>query len=340
MIKLQENCSPFKKTIMQYLVALSVVLLSVIKSRSCETNIMTFTYLAERIINAEYRFRIITARSKIECIRSLCTNRLNYCAVSYNSHNFLCTSAPVSGWIIAYSVDKFTNINENWTTYITKNSTDRPAVLYLLDSVSKGHNFGYKGNQINLIEDGLKKWDAKGPRGVQSHLSYLISDESNRAEIPFEKEKNTYYIDFSGPCTIAAWVKTDTSVVHNLPIILGNFKNYFPFFRFLPNQDQLRFAPNYNKHRYLSPVNDTGKQFWRHVAVVYRGFKDVHFYLNGSSFGQTIIEKEHDEINLPKRLYLGNDQNDDAFIGAMACVTIHESALTQAGVVALMSLCP
>ena len=106
------------------------------------------------------------------------------------------------------------------------------------------------------------------------------------------------------------------------------------------NQDQLRLAPKAWVHYYNSPVNATGKQYWRHVAAVYKGFRDVQFYLNGSSFGQTIIGGDQNVLSFPDRLGLGNNEVGLQLFGAMACVSIHEKALSQAEVAALMTVCP
>lgn len=314
-------------------------------STKANVNLMIYSKLENRIINQEYREKKFTAKSRIECIRSSCIHRINNCAVSYNSHNFRCMSAPVNGWIISYNKDKFTNIDNSWTTYITKVSTQvvvRPAVLYLLDNINKGYNFGDKGDHVNLIETGLDEWSESGPRGVHSHLLYLISGASNRAQIPYKTSSGSYLIDFTKPFTVAAWVKTDTSVVGIIPIIEGRSMHSIPDFWFASskNQDQLNIGPKYPDHYYESQKNATGKQFWRHVAAVYRGYRDAQFYLNGSSFGQTKIFGNENLLALPDRLMLGNADHIKQFPGAMACVTIHEKALSQAEVAALMSLCP
>ena len=126
-----------------------------------------------------------------------------------------------------------------------------------------------------------------------------------------------------------------------MPIIEGQPADTLPDFWFAPsgNQDQLRLAPQKPEHTYYSAVNGTGKEFWRHVAVVYKGFKDVQFYLNGSRFGNTIIAGDQKVFNFPDRLYLGNHPKFH-FYGAMACVTIHEKALSQAEIEVLMETCP
>ena len=193
---------------MQNFKFLTVTAALVVIGNPCRANlhVTTFFKLQERVINPAYRHITIVVKSKIDCVRSLCVNQIERCAVSYNSNNRQCVSSHLNAWLILWSPDTFTDIDKDWMTYITKGSSQsivQPSVLYLLDATSRGKNLGKKGSPVNLIENGLTEWNGEGPRGSMSHLTYLISGINNRAEIPFAIDGVSYHINFTGAYTIA-----------------------------------------------------------------------------------------------------------------------------------------
>lgn len=330
-------------------IASMIVLICCVKWEPCEgcTETAIFSSLEGRVIKPGYKDKAGSTgtKSMLNCIQFLCAGRFSKCAVSYNNLGRQCISTSVSGWLISWNPDLFTDIDPSWSTFISKSVpqfVDRPAVLYLLDNVNKGIKLGSKGSDVDLIETGLIDWSEQGPRGDHSHLKYLISGETNRAEIPYKMTNGLFRFDFTQQFTITSWVKTDTSVTKDFPILEGLPQGTAPDFAFSPskNQDQLRMAPRFEVHAYISALNATGKQFWRHVAAVYKGFKDVQFYLNGSSFGPTLNSYNQDEILLPERQKFGNKISAKQFLGTFACLTIHEKALSQAEIEALMAVCP
>lgn len=333
---------------MQDLVSLAVLFGSLLHgTRGSNVDTMNFLKLRGRLFATGYLRQTIIAKSRLACIRHLCSNSLVHCAVSYNRYDHRCVRAPISGYLINWDPNKFTVIDgdPNWASYITavSKAIDRPSLLYLLDNVSKGKNLGGKDSQLDLIETGLTAWNGEsGPRGINSHLRYLISDKNNRAEIPYKKGDGSYLIDFLGNFTIAVWVKTDTRVKGHFPMIEGRPNLRLPDFCFYPSKDhdQLFLSPNYPHHVYKSTINGTGKEFWRHVAVVYKGFGDVEFYLNGSNIGLISGPANEATWKLPNTLKLGNAEQFLQFFGAMACVTIHEEALSKEEIKTLMEICP
>lgn len=329
----------------------SIVFLGVLvfKSHYICANVISFTFskFPGRLLIAGYRGRTAVARSEMDCIRSLCAGRLTNCVMSFHDLDGYCIQAPVNVQLVAWDPDKFTKINNdpNWATYITKISPpaiDRPTLLYLLDSVNKGSNLGAKSTQLDLVETGLSMWNGVGPRSSDSHLKYLVSNKDNRAQIPYKMTNGSYHINFSGQYTISAWVKTDISIRKWMPIIEGQPHDTVPDFWFYrsTNHDQLFSSRTYPEFQMFTTINGKGKQYWRHISVVYRGFKDWQFYLNGSNFGQVSFYGDTTSLRFPNTLHLGSNLEDLQFFGSMACVSIHEKAQSQAEVMVLMKSCP
>ena len=84
--------------------------------------------------------------------------------------------------------------------------------------------------------------------------------------------------------------------------------------------------------------NGANKQFWRHIAVTYRGGNNYSFFLNGTFW--PISEKYlFNKTEFADIVNIGH-RGASVFKGALACIAYSESPLELDQVRTLMHSCP
>ena len=222
---------------------------------------------------------------------------------------------------------------------ITKNSSwEQPSGLWLMDSVFRGCNLGFKGRKLDS-SDFRVTWTVEGPRGGSLGLRYARLDTNTRPVITI-KHGNSSLLNMTQSFTVMMWVKTD-DVTARMPILEGREgSHYSTLFCFFPsrNLDQVQLAHSkaINTH-----YNSQGKLFWRHLVFRYMQPSDYKIYLNGTLW--PIHQEFIPNINSvqPEKFQIGYRHRGSFFFrGSMACVSIYEKALSSVEFQTVKNACP
>lgn len=321
---------------------LLLLLLRLLAAAADDQQSFSFTQL-EGAIRVEVSEVSITADSLLGCLIRTCAG-LDRCVVSFNVNTGACRVVNSRVQLLSWSRTEVLDINADdknaWHTFapiaITQaDALPHPLGLWLLDSTTRGSNLGSRGHALNFTETGIK-WNAEGPRRLSTGLTYARLDGYHRGFIT-NRINGSFALHFTKAFTVGFWVRTDNRAAF-LPIINGQTNSVdVAYIWFRPSYyfDQITF---YGKETVVSSRESRDKLFWRHMAVVYDGI-NYSLYLNATAWEVSSKAANSRQNVDPETILLGY-RPGYVLIGAMACLSFFDEALTLEQVRTLMQICP
>ena len=305
-----------------------------------------FSIVPAEVLRGDFSRKNITASSLLSCIIFGCDDMLTLrCVGSFNQKTGACRTATLNAvplsWTKAYIFNN--SSDEDWVAFAPSRSLvsqQTPPGLWMMDHMFRGRNLGSAGSFFDSSVEGLK-WSSAGPLGASSDWKYSLFDGSQKPAI-INKQNDHYFIDFTKPYTLGVWIKT-VDQRKNFPVIegwstIGDERSWYIWFFRSTRADQITVLGNAWGTR--SFVNNTSKLLWRHLAVSYRGGKDISLFLNGSIWAiEYTIPAHTTNLKFAEVFNIGHRGND-RYKGSIACLIYYKSAFNAEQVRTLMHNCP
>lgn len=223
----------------------------------------------------------------------------------------------------------------DWDSYVI-GAAKQPKALWPLDSVYRGRNLGFGGQQFDLNVENVM-WKDAGPLGKNAGNFAHLDSTTKLSVVAHHGGKKL--LDLSKPFTITVWLKTD-----NRTAIMPIFETYATdnallfHFIFHPSKSQDQLFMNGPRRAYTTK-NNTDRLNWRHIACTHHGESNYSFYLNGNEW---LLSHEEDPKPVPEIEIISIGSRLTAsfrFFGSMACMMIFDKALTPGEIKSVKSLC-
>lgn len=188
----------------------------------------------------------------------------------------------------------------------------------------KGTNCGIGGEALNLPTKGKCEFNlsGKGPRPFCSCL--FCSSKQVHSLVPV-KQGRKVLVDFSTDFQITMWVKSNSKCVKHETLI-GSVPVSATTFFFYPstNCDQLALGLSSDTTEYAyTTVDDTDRNDWRHLTVVFNPPNHVTFYRNGILWPlKQEMQANPKFVTSTHISVFANAKDDQAFTGHLAVVSI------------------
>lgn len=302
-------------------------------------------------VNKSYLTKSLTIHSTWDCRKKQCGRKVN-CAVAYDSKEKKCYLVMLAWELLKWDFDWerrsfLPQLNSRWKILGSSPRVEvsvKPTILWILDEIWKGVNFGTATRYLDLKTDNVT-WTVKGPR--PSNVNF------GRSELPARRvlhQGNQKLIDLSHQFSIAMWIKTD-SVFQDMVIIDSYPEDALHLMLFPGKQrDSLTLGTGSKKdlveeEKYgMTMKNSTKVNEWRHVAVVFYSKTNFKFYLEGHDWPikKNSLSGASTHFSEPAEILLWSKVEGLSFQykGSYACVAIYQSAVSSTNIKALRDNCP